>query len=230
MRYRDGAPVAIEQVLISTQHEPGAEALIADDLWEHVVEPVLPAELYDAGAAAREPAGQPDRALRDRRPGRRLRAHRAQDHRRHLRRDGPPRRRRVLAARTRRRSTARPPTPRATWPRTRRRRAGRPRRGAGRLRDRRRRAGLGDGRDVRHRDDRRATRIAALVDEHFDLRPRRVPRVRCGSIARSTSRPPPTATSAATARIHLGGHRPRGRAARGRRPRRTRDHARRMTR
>ncbi len=48
VRYRDGVPVAVERVLISTQHDPGAEALIADDLWEHVVTPVLPAELYDA--------------------------------------------------------------------------------------------------------------------------------------------------------------------------------------
>ena len=48
VRYRDGAPVAVERVLISTQHDPGAEALIADDLWEHVVTPVLPDELYDA--------------------------------------------------------------------------------------------------------------------------------------------------------------------------------------
>ena len=38
---------------------------------------------------------QPDRQLRARRPARRLRAHRPQDHRRHLRRHGPPRRRRV---------------------------------------------------------------------------------------------------------------------------------------
>ena len=39
---------------------------------------------------------QPDRQLRHRRPGGRLRPDRAQDHRRQLRRHGPPRRRRVL--------------------------------------------------------------------------------------------------------------------------------------
>src|SRR5262245_6208761 len=49
VRYRDGKPVEIEKLLISTQHKEGAEALLPDDLWEHVVEPVLPAELYDAG-------------------------------------------------------------------------------------------------------------------------------------------------------------------------------------
>src|SRR6476646_5056988 len=48
VRYRDGRPAEIEKVLISTQHRDGAEALLADDLWEHVIEPVLPEELYDA--------------------------------------------------------------------------------------------------------------------------------------------------------------------------------------
>jgi len=40
--------VEIEKLLISTQHKEGAETLIPDDLWEHVVEPVLPRDLYDA--------------------------------------------------------------------------------------------------------------------------------------------------------------------------------------
>ena len=48
VRYRDGVPVEIERVLISTQHKEGAEPLIPDDLWEHVIEPVLPRDLYDA--------------------------------------------------------------------------------------------------------------------------------------------------------------------------------------
>jgi S-adenosylmethionine synthetase len=48
VRYRDGRPVAIEKLLISTQHQEGAEDRIADDLWEHVVVPVLPQDLYDA--------------------------------------------------------------------------------------------------------------------------------------------------------------------------------------
>jgi len=49
VRYRDGKPVAIEKVLISTQHADGidAESLIKPDLFEHVLRPVLPAELYD---------------------------------------------------------------------------------------------------------------------------------------------------------------------------------------
>jgi S-adenosylmethionine synthetase len=48
VRYADGKPQEIEKLLISTQHGEGAESLIPDDLWEHVVEPILPKELYDA--------------------------------------------------------------------------------------------------------------------------------------------------------------------------------------
>ncbi len=47
VRYRDGVPVEIEKLLISSQHKEGAEALIKEDLWEHVVEPILPDELFD---------------------------------------------------------------------------------------------------------------------------------------------------------------------------------------
>src|SRR5215216_6849378 len=54
VRYRDGAPVGIERVLISAQHREGAESLIPDDLWEHVIVPVLPADLYDAEQLRRD--------------------------------------------------------------------------------------------------------------------------------------------------------------------------------
>jgi S-adenosylmethionine synthetase len=50
VRYADGVPVGIEKLLISTQHAEGTESRLRDDLWEHVVVPELPAELYDAGA------------------------------------------------------------------------------------------------------------------------------------------------------------------------------------
>jgi S-adenosylmethionine synthetase len=53
VRYRDGRPVAIEKLLISTQHAEGSEAGIKDDLWEHVVLPVLPEDLYDAATLQR---------------------------------------------------------------------------------------------------------------------------------------------------------------------------------
>src|ERR1700760_3443344 len=47
VRYVDGRPAEIEKLLISTQHKEGAESQIPDDLWEHVVEPILPKDLYD---------------------------------------------------------------------------------------------------------------------------------------------------------------------------------------
>jgi S-adenosylmethionine synthetase len=53
VRYVDGRPVAVEKLLISTQHAEGVEAKIKDDLWEHVVGPVLPDDLYDAAELQR---------------------------------------------------------------------------------------------------------------------------------------------------------------------------------
>jgi S-adenosylmethionine synthetase len=49
VRYAGGAPTAIEKLLISTQHHDSATRdQIRDDLWEHVVVPILPADLFDA--------------------------------------------------------------------------------------------------------------------------------------------------------------------------------------
>ncbi|HTB71199.1 MAG TPA: methionine adenosyltransferase, partial [Solirubrobacteraceae bacterium] len=55
VRYADGRPVEIEKILISTQHAEGldSESLIKPDLLEHVLRPVLPAELYDERKLAR---------------------------------------------------------------------------------------------------------------------------------------------------------------------------------
>jgi S-adenosylmethionine synthetase len=49
VRYKDGKPVEIEKILISTQHADGidVETLIKPDLLEHVLRPVLPGDLYD---------------------------------------------------------------------------------------------------------------------------------------------------------------------------------------
>src|SRR3989440_50575 len=49
VRYENGRPIEIEKVLVSTQHKDGIDAntMIRPDLWEHVLYPVLPAELYD---------------------------------------------------------------------------------------------------------------------------------------------------------------------------------------
>ena len=49
VRYLDGQPVEIEKVLISTQHRDGvdSESLIKPDLFEHVLLPILPHDLFD---------------------------------------------------------------------------------------------------------------------------------------------------------------------------------------
>jgi len=47
VRYVDGRPVEVVKVLISTQHRDGAEALLKEDLWEHVLEPVVAEDLYE---------------------------------------------------------------------------------------------------------------------------------------------------------------------------------------
>ncbi|HEY1275293.1 MAG TPA: methionine adenosyltransferase [Thermoleophilaceae bacterium] len=49
IRYENGRPIEVEKILISTQHKPGvdSEALIRPDLWEHVVHPILPPEMFD---------------------------------------------------------------------------------------------------------------------------------------------------------------------------------------
>jgi S-adenosylmethionine synthetase len=47
VRYVDGRPVGIEKLLISTQHAEGCEPDLRDELFEHVVRPSLPPELYD---------------------------------------------------------------------------------------------------------------------------------------------------------------------------------------
>ncbi|WP_354701863.1 S-adenosylmethionine synthase [Paraconexibacter sp. AEG42_29] len=48
VRYVDGKPVEVVKILISTQHsEDTTQATIREDLWNHVVTKVIPAELYD---------------------------------------------------------------------------------------------------------------------------------------------------------------------------------------
>jgi len=55
VRYEDERPVAIEKLLISTQHsEDAGQEMIKEDLWEHVVEPVLPKGLYAIDGLRRE--------------------------------------------------------------------------------------------------------------------------------------------------------------------------------
>ena len=86
-------PVRIDTVVVSTQHDEQVQQKeIHDFVSKQVIEPCLPAELVDK---QNQIPHQPDRPVRGRRPARRLRSDRPQDHRRHLRRLGPARRRRV---------------------------------------------------------------------------------------------------------------------------------------
>ncbi|GEM_PF-9191 len=55
VRYDEaGRPAAVAKVLISTQHEDGVEAKLPDALWEQVVTPVLPPDLYDPVSLRRQ--------------------------------------------------------------------------------------------------------------------------------------------------------------------------------
>ncbi|MGI9033307.1 MAG: methionine adenosyltransferase [Acidimicrobiales bacterium] len=49
VEYRDGNPVALKTVLISSQHQPGLdiETLLKPDLREHVIHPLLPTQFAD---------------------------------------------------------------------------------------------------------------------------------------------------------------------------------------
>ncbi|MGH3928718.1 MAG: methionine adenosyltransferase, partial [Pseudonocardiaceae bacterium] len=54
VRYRDGVPVGVEKVLVSTQHaEEVTSEQIRADVWEQVVLAVLPAGFYDEAELAR---------------------------------------------------------------------------------------------------------------------------------------------------------------------------------
>ena len=200
---RTARPIEIEKILISTQHEDGVDSR-DDDQARPVGARRPPGPAADPSCTTRRSCShraqlprQPDRQVRDRRPGRRRRPHRPQDHRRHLRRHGPPRRRRLL----RQGPVEGRPLGRLRRPlrrqERRRRRAGRPLRGPGRLRDRRRAPGLGDGRDLRHRARSRAREIVAAGRRALRPAPGRRSASTSTCTGRSTRRPPPTATSAA---------------------------------
>ncbi|MGH9180008.1 MAG: methionine adenosyltransferase [Acidimicrobiales bacterium] len=61
VQYENGRPVALDTVLISTQHQPGLdlETLLKPDLIEHVIHPMLPAELaHDRYRVLANPTGK----------------------------------------------------------------------------------------------------------------------------------------------------------------------------
>ncbi len=116
VQYRDGKPVRVDAVVVSTQHSPD---VAYETLREMIINEVIKQGRPRAvpRRAHRLPR-QPDRPLRRRRADGRLRAHRPQDHRRHLRRLSAATAAAPSPARIRARSTAAPRTWRATSPRT----------------------------------------------------------------------------------------------------------------
>ncbi len=94
VRYENGKPVEATQIVVSHQHV--VEALTSEDV-ARLVRPYV--EFGSPGRLDYRQHGvahQSDREILHRRPRRRLRAYRTQDHRRHLRRGGAPWRRRVF--------------------------------------------------------------------------------------------------------------------------------------
>ena len=167
---RTTARSAIDTVVVSTQHTEDVEVQDAQrsDHATRSSRRCCPAKLL---VEQDQVLHQPDRPLRGRRADGRLGPHRPQDHRRHLRRHGPSRRRRVLGQGP---VEGRPLglLLRALHRQEHRRgRAGPPLRGAARLRHRRGGAGLDPGAHLRHRRRSPEERIAELVREHFDCRP-----------------------------------------------------------
>ena len=194
VRYEDGQHHRdrSDRRLDAARRQGQAEDAIEEAIREQVIKPIVPAKLVTNKT---QDPHQPDRSLRDRWPARRRRPHRPQDHRRHLRRLRPPRRRRLLGQgseqgrslgrvlRALHREARRGGGPRATL------------RGPVRLRDRRRRAGLDARRYVRHR-----AWSATSGSPRPCSRLRRAPGALIQSstcAGRSSARRPPTVTSAA---------------------------------
>ena len=202
MRYVDGKPHSIDTVVLSTQHSPDQsetqhkmKASFTEAIIEELIKPVLPKEwLQDT-----QLPDQPDRPLRHWRPAGRLRPDRPQDHRGHLRRRLPARRRRVQ----RQGSHQGGPLGRLCRPlrgqEHRRRRAGAPVPDPGGLCDRR---GQADERDGVYRGHRRDPRRAHFRDRAAKCSTcARRASSRCSiCCARSTRRPRLTAISAARSR------------------------------
>ena len=94
VRYENGKPVGVTQIVVSHQHLVESMTSDAGARARRALRPkALPERLDRQGHGL---AHQSDRQVLHRRPRRRLRPHRPQDHRRHLRRRGPAWRRRVL--------------------------------------------------------------------------------------------------------------------------------------
>ena len=217
----DDRPVRLDTVVVSSQHaeDIDLDALLTPDIAEARRRRRCSAS-FDIDLRRLPAAGQPDRPVRDRRPDGRRRPDRPQDHRRHLRRHGPPRRRRVLRQGPVQGRPLRPPTRCAGWPRTSSppgwpaaARCRSPTRSARRTRS------ASSSRPSAPRRSR-STRSRRPCCEVFDLRPAAIIRdldlLRPIYAADRRLRP----LRPRAARLHLGAHRP-GRRPQGRRRRLT---------
>ena len=170
IEYENDVPVRCDAIVVSTQHSPDVKyKTLSEAVIELVIEKVDPEEAH---RQEHQVLRQPDGSLRHRRSLRRLRAHRPQDHRRHLRRHGSPRRRRLqrqgpvegrplgLLLRALRREERRRRGPRQAL------------RGADRLRDRRRAAGRRARQHLRHRQSLPDEELEKYIMKNFDMRPK----------------------------------------------------------
>ena len=116
LRYENDKAVAIDAVVLSTQHAPSVKQKDLQEGGDGRDHQARAADEVDP--QEHQVPHQPDRQVRDRRSGGRLRPHRPQDHRRHATAAGPATAAARSRARTRRRSIARPRMRRATSRRT----------------------------------------------------------------------------------------------------------------
>ena len=136
----DNRPVRVDTVVLSSQHSDEIELDTLESRRQEARHRPDPRRVRDP-VRGLPPARQPDRPLRGRWPDGRRRPDRPQDHRRHLRRHGPPRRRRLLRQGPVEGRPLRGVRDALGGQERRRRRARPPLRGPGRLRDRQGAAG-----------------------------------------------------------------------------------------
>ena len=96
VRYDNGMPKSVHTVVIAAQHNPDVKY---EDLKEAIVEEVIKKTIPATPLGGHSISGEHHRQVRGGRPHGRLRHHRPQDHRRHLRRPRLSRRRRLLGQR-----------------------------------------------------------------------------------------------------------------------------------
>ena len=196
VRYVDGKPVAIDTVVLSTQHHPSMnekQKELAEAVIEEIIKPVLP-----AGACSTAPSSSSIRPAASRSAGRTA-TPASPGARSSSTPTAAPRRTAAARsrARIRRRSTARPPMPRATSPRT----SSPP--GIATQCQVQLSYAIGVAQPINVTVYTEGTgnipdeKIAELVNAHFDLRPKGI--IQMLDLLRPIyRRPRPTATSAAT--------------------------------